>query len=350
MSSLDAKVNAMIASLPDNPVPEADSAPDKVAGSPPTGTASGAESAAGASESVAGSSPAAPDASAAPTMADLFAEKLAKVRDARKMQRESSTAGREREAAARARQEAEADRQAAAAEKARWDGLKNGTFLDTLKAAGKDPAKAFAEMQREAIEAGTPEAQMRRMREEMDRQLAETVEPLKKTIEQLQAERDATHSKAQEAAFSDDFKKDVGASDYQELRIEYPDERLLAHAKNFRDNPKFFYSVAKEHGVRLTSPGEGFTMVDILNVLKSVQDAHRAGTEQRRAALAPPPSGEAERPATSATVNGTAERRNAGQTIGNDLATARAADGKFVPTGSTASQRVRERARRLSGG
>lgn len=346
--NLDAKVTALINAAD---APAADSVPDKEAGAPPTGSASGAESAAGATGEAGRSSPTAPASPpAATTMADLFAEKLAKVREQRQASTQVQQAKAQREHAARIAAEAAEDRKAAAEERARWENLKSGNILETLKAAGRDPAQAFAEMQREAIEAGTPEAQLKRMRAEMDRQLAETVEPLQKTIEELKAERDAARASTQESAFASDFQKDIGGEAYRELRIEYPDDRLLAHAKNFRDNPKFFYSVADEHKVRLTSPGDGFTMVDILNTLRAVQDAHRAGTESRRAALAPPPSGETQQSATSPTVNGTAERRNAGATtIGNDLTTARAADGKFVPKGSTAAQRLRERTRRIAG-
>ena len=346
--NLDAKVTALINAADSS---AADSAPDNAAGAPPTGSASGAESAAGATGEAGLSSHTAPASSpAAPTMADVFAEKLAKIRESRRASTHVREAEVTRAEAARLSAEAAEDRKAAAAEKARWEGLKSGNILETIKAAGKDPAQVFAEMQREAIEAGTPEAQMRRMREEMDRQLADIVEPLKKTVAQLEAERDEARSRSQDGAFASDFQKDIASDDYRELRIEYPDERLLAHAKNFRDNPNFFYDVAKEHKVRLTSPGDGFTMVDILNTLRAVQDAHRAGTESRRAAYAPAPSSETQQSATRSTVNGTAERPNAGATtIGNDLTTARAADGKFVPKGSTASQRVRERARRIAG-
>lgn len=345
MTNLDAKVSALINA---SEGPTADSGPDKGAGAPPSGNASGSESAVGGLESAAGGNPAAPGSPAAPSMADVFAEKLAKTREARQAQRLASTASRDAHEAARVRQEAAADREAAAAERKQWEELKSGNILETLKRAGRDPAEVFAQMQREAIESGTPEAQLRRMREEMDRQLADTVEPLRKTIEQLTAEKARAEMQSAEQGFASDFGGAIEDPSFEDLRIEYPDDRLLQHAKNFRDNPKFFYDVAKQHQVRLTDPTQGFNMRDILNVLKSVQDAHRAGTESRRAARAPAPS-EAAPSAASPTVNGTAERRNAeATTIGNDLTTARAADGKFVPQGSTAAQRLRERTRRMS--
>ncbi len=345
MSSLDAKVSSLISAMPDDPV--ADSVPDKAATSPPSGTASGPESAAGALD--AASSPASPGSPAAPTMSDLFQEKLDEIRERRKAKGLGKQASVHVSRAARWEAEAQADREAAAAEKARWEGLKSGSFLETLKAAGKDPAVAFAEMQREAIEQGTPEAQMKRMREEMERQLATTVEPLQKTIAQLTEERDQAKADAHERGFVSDFESTAKDAAYQELRIEYPDARLLRLAKSFRDEPKFFYEQARANQVRLTDPAHGFNMVDILNVLSAVQAKHREETESRRAALAAP-SNAAERPASSPTVNGTAARPNAGQNIGNDLATARAADGKFVPKATTAAGRVRERARRIAGG
>ncbi len=346
MSTIDAKVSALIAALPQDS-PGADSASDKAAAAPPSGTSSGSESAAGAPD--AASSPASPGSSpAAPTMADLFSEKLKEVRDRRK----ASVAGREartRQAEAeRLAAETRAEREAVAKERAELaEGRKD--FRKFFEANGMSAQDAYEEMTRQAVEAGTPEAQRKADQAAWRAEMAQTVEPLKKTIEQLTKERDDAQRDAQERSFANDFATDVKADAYRELRIEYDDARLLEHAKRFRDEPKFFYRVAEEHAVALTDPSKGFSMVDILNVLQSVQDAHRKGTESRRAALAAP-SEAAEQPATSPTVNGTAARANAGQTIGNDLTTARAADGKFVPRGATAAQRVRERTRRLAGG
>lgn len=349
MTNLDAKVSALIHA---SEGPAADSALDKGAGAPPSGPESGAESAAGDPASVAGSSPAAPGSSVAPTMAELMAEKLAKVREERQLRGAKTQAKQARNEAARIAAEAQADRQAAAAERQRWEALRSGSYLEGIKALGKDPAEAFAEMQREAIEAGTPEAQMKRIRAEMERQLGETIEPLKKTVEELRAERDDLLAKTAEQGFVKDFSGTVAATEYDALRDEYPDERLLSIASNLRDNPNAFYAEAARLKVRLTSPGEGFTMKDILNVLKSAHDEHETGKQSRRASrTASTPSEAAQQTASSPTVNGTAARRTAGDTttIGNDLTTARAADGKFVPKGATAAQRIRERARRLGG-
>lgn len=346
MSTLDAKVSALIAAIPDDPVPGADSAPDKDAGAPPTGTASGSESAAGASE--AAGSPAPPGSSPAATMSDLMAEKLKEVRE----RRQASTALKEARAkeahVAKLRAEAEEDRKAAAAEKAALADARKD-YKAFFEANGMDARAAYEELTKQALEAGTPEAQMKAMQAAWKAEMAETVEPLKKTIEELTKERDEAQKAAADRSFAADFDGSIKDDAYRELRIEYSDERLYQHAKRFRDEPKFFYAVAREHQVRLTDPANGFTMPDILNVLSAVQAKHREGTESRRAALAPSEPA-AQQAAPSPTVNGTAARPNAGQTIGNDLTTARAADGKFIPKGTTASQRVRERARRLGGG
>lgn len=286
-------------------------------------------------------------------MADLFAEKLAKVREQRAASRLLQQAKARQSEVDRAAAAAEADRKAAAEERARWERLKSGSFLEGIKALGKDPRQAFEEMQREAVEAGTPEAQLRAMRDEFARQLAEQVEPLKKTIAELTESEKRARAEALEHAFASDFRSNVTDPTYEALLDEYPEERLLAYATAFRDDPAAFRKQAEEVSHRLTDPSGSFTMKDILDVLKAVQTRHYAEVEKRRAArAAATPNKPAPTAAPSSpTVNGTAERRNAGATtIGNDLATARAADGKFVPRGSTAAQRIRERTRRLSGG
>lgn len=340
MTNLDAKVSALI-----NETPGADSVSDEQPGVlPPAGDASGTESAPGATDDAKASSPDAPASSPGATMAEVFAEKLARLRE----KRQADTSLRE---AQEAREQAKADREAAAAEKARWEDLKSGSFLDGIKAMGRDPRAAFEEMQKEAVEAGTPEAQIKRMQSEFQRQLAEHVEPLKKTIEELRTERETLTKEASERAFASDFTASLEDPMYEEMRISNSDDAIRKHAVCFRDDPALFHSYARELKYDLPPPQEGFTMKHILGVLKSAHDQHTAETEKRRAArIAAKPSTAAQQAAT-VTVNGTAERRNAGVTnIGNDLATARAVDGKFIPKGSSAAQRIRERARRYSGG
>jgi hypothetical protein len=115
-----------------------------------------------------------------------------------------------------------------------------------------------------------------------------------------------------------------------------------------RDNPPYLLQQAKGLGVRLAweeqaaarlAAGEDltdeeptFTMLDILNVLKATQQRHFARLEeQRRKKTAAPQTGPGA-PAKQApvairpTVNGTAER-NAGTSLGNQLAATTAAEG-----------------------
>jgi hypothetical protein len=345
--NLDAKVNAII-----NASPGADSSSDGKGGAPPSASSSGAESAPGAADVDAGSGSQSPAGTpGAPTLADIMAAKYAKVVEDRKASRVLAKARAERGETSRLAAEAKADRDAAAAEAKRWNDLKTGNILETIKASGRNPREVFEQLTAEALEAGTPEAQMRRMKEEMDRQLADLVEPLKKTVEELTAEKKAQQEHAIETARQNDFNRHVTAAAYESLRDEYPPERLYGFVKALIESPDEFYKHQERFKVRLTTPGDGYNMQDILNVLKSVSDEHYTGVEKRRATrTAPNPSDAAPNAAPSLTVNGTAERRDAGTTtIGNDLATGRAADGKFIPRGATASQRIRERARRLSG-
>lgn len=350
MTDLAAKVTSLISAAESS---GAEPAPDAPAAAPPSAATSGADSA-----------PAGVDASRqatatpAPSLSDVMREKLAKTREAREAQRAEQRARAARADAERVRSEAQADREAAAAERARWESLKTGKFLDGIKALGKDPREAFEEMQREAIEAGTPEAQQRRMREEFDRQLKEETEKVAKQLrEELAAEKRAAAQQAEAARFEGDFVRAVADSAYEALRDEYEDEQLFGFANGFRANPPALFKLAGELGVRLTDPTKGFTMRDILNVLAAKQATHERARDQRRAArtAASTPTSQAAPTAAappSPTVNGTAaKQRNAGATtIGNDLATERASDGRFVPRGSTASSRIRERVRRLSEG
>lgn len=287
-------------------------------------------------------------------MADLFAEKLAILREQRASDRSIQTAKQRQEEAAKLAAEAQADREAAAATRAKWERIgTDGTFLDGIRELGRDPVAEFKRMQQEAIEAGTPEAEIKRVTARFEKQIAEQVEPLKKTIAELQAEREALRTQTTEQGFASDFAGTIKAGEYDNLRDFYSEDALLGRARVLRDDPEQFRSYAEQYKVPLTEPDGSFTMQDILNVLKSAHDEHMTEAEKRRAArtAATPAPGGPSAPPLSPTVNGTEARRNAGvTTIGNDLATERAADGKFVPRGSTAAQRIRERTRRLTGG
>jgi hypothetical protein len=278
-------------------------------------------------------------------MVDLFAEKLAKVTDARRANRVLERARAQGSEAARLAAEAKADRDAAAKERAELaDGRKD--FRKFFAANGMDPKTAYEEMTRQALEADTPDAKLKVMQAAWKAELAETVEPLKKTIAELTEEKKQAAAQATERSRQDNFNRAVQADAYESLRDEYPPESLYRHVQNMIVDPELFYAHQERLKVRLTSPGKGYNMEDILNVLKSAQDEHETGKQTRRATrAAPTPSDAAPNAAPSPTVNGT--RTAATTTIGNDLTTARAADGKFIPKGATAAQRIRERARRL---
>jgi hypothetical protein len=324
MASLEA-VTAAIAAA--NEVPEAEPAADSIAAlSPPAaGDGSEADSASGAS------SPAAPPDGAttpeAPTSdpavkRQLLEEKVAALREAR---RAAQIEAKARRAAA----EAAADRKAAAEERAKFDGLKNGTFLETIKALGQDPRQVFEEMKREAIEANAPEAQIRRMQERFDAQLREQLEPLQQTIEELRAEKEQAAARAHEAQMRADFSAHVQA--YPKLREEYDDADLERLARRFVSEPDALYMHAESLG--LTLPPDRFTMRHILDVLQATQDAHEQKRQQRRAAIAPNPQA-TPAPPVARTVNGT----SAVTTLGNDFSSTRASES--TPRELTRDERV----------
>ena len=344
---------------PDPVTPDAESASDADGASPPA-TASGVDSASGASdEAAAGNSPVAPGSSPeAPTLADINREKLRLLRERRRDQRETAEGARARAEAEQLRAQADADAKAAAAERAKWESLgKDGSYLDGLKALGKDPRAEFERLKDEAIAAGTPEAMIAQMERKFEQRLSELVEPLKKTVETLTEREQRLAAAARERDTADAVKGDyadavkkAGAT-YDDLLDAEGEEKVLGAARALIESPESFHEYRRRYNVRLTGAGGRYNMTDILNVLAAAQAEHDGGRAKRRAArTAANPSDAA--PATAAptetpTVNGTAAPRNAGTaTIGNDLATARAAEGTFKPTGKTAAQRIRERTNR----
>ncbi len=262
--------------------------------------------------------------------------------------REKRQAAKIKEQARAERQAAAEDRKAVAAEKARYDGLKTGSYRDTLVALGRDPAKTFAEMQREQIEASTPEAQARRQREEDERALEERFKPVLSELEQLRAERAQWAADAHASAIQNSYQHAAADPAFANLRIEYSDEVLLDHASYYDKKPQEFFAVADEYGVKLTHPGKGFSMHEVLQVLSAAQAAHDSGVQARRAAQRP-----AEHQSASPTVNGTAPRRNAGTAPGNGLASERGPTGAADSAVLSPQDRMRARARdeiRRSGG
>lgn len=221
------------------------------------------------------------------------------------------------------------------AEATKYEGLRNGTFLETIKGLGKDPQEVFKEMVAEAKRQGTPEAQIAMMRDQFSKQLNEAVEPLKQSLEEERKKRqelEDDHKKRIEAqeneVFAADFDVQVKAPDWVDLRVEYGDKRLLRLVSNLKSDPDAMRAHAKELGVKLTYPDRRFTMKDILSVLKAAHVAHETEKKQRRDQMQAPTSSQGapqQAPANARTVNGTAEKRNAGTNpLGNDSAASKA--------------------------
>ena len=270
------------------------------------------------------------DAKARAARLALYEEKLKGQREKRQAQRLIETARAERKAA-------QDDRDAAKAERAKYDGLKTGSYKETLEALGRDPRKTFEEMQREAIEASTPEAQARRDKADAERALEERFKPVLSELEQLREERKLMLAERAEHHISTSFQKAAADSAFADLRIEYPDEALLDHAKHYDKHPDQLRAAAVQFGVRLTAPEKGFTMHELLQVLSAAQAAHNAGVQARRAAQRPAEPQSAAPP----TVNGTAPRRNAAAN-GNELASSRA-PGKAETSSLSPRDRLRQR-------
>jgi hypothetical protein len=271
------------------------------------------------------------EAKAKAARAALLEEKLAHAREKRQAQRLAERAKADRQAAA-------AEREAAAAERSKYDGLRTGSFKDTLQALGRDPMKTFEEMQREAIEASTPEAAARREREASERALEERFKPILSELEQLRAERAQWAAQSHATAIRSSFQQAAADPAFADLRVEYDDETLLEHAQFYDKNPDQFRAAAHQHGVRLTDPAKGFTMHELLQMLSAAQAAHNAGVQARRAAQRPPAP-----QAGTPTVNGTAPRRNAAVN-GTDSANGRAPAGT-EDSSLSPRERMRLRAR-----
>ena len=261
----------------------------------------------------------------------LLEEKLKGAREKRQAQRLAEQAKADRKAAA-------AERETAAAEKAKYAGLKEGSFKDTLKALGRDPREAWEEMNREAIEGSTPEAQAKRAEEKRQKEIEDKFTPIQEELRQLREERVQWQAQQEHTRVVTNFQRSLADPTFTELRVEYPDEVLFEHAQHYVSHPDDLYAAADQFSVQLTDRSKGFTMHELLQVLSAAQAAHNAGVQARRAAQRPA-AAQAGKPPT---VNGTAERRNAGTANGIDLASPRATAKAEV---STLSPRERMRQR-----
>ncbi len=264
---------------------------------------------------------------------ELFEEKL-------KTARERRHAARLAERATADRKAAKAEREQAAAERAKYDGLKEGSFKQTLETLGRDPRKTFEEMQREAIEASTPEAQAKRDREALQRDIDAKLTPMQQELERLKRVEAESIAREEHRAIVTNFTRAVADPAFKDLRVEYSDEQIFDHVRSLLGTPQgveVLHETARKHNVQLTDPQKGFTMQEILHTLAAEQAAHDRGKQARRAAQSP-----AEPQSAQPTVNGTAPRRNAGTAIGNDLASQRATTKAEVP-GLSPRERLRQR-------
>ncbi len=272
----------------------------------------------------------------------LYEEKLIASREKRQGQRIA-------ERARAIQKQAAEDRRLAAEERAKYDGLKKaGTIKQTLEALGKNPREFMEEAQREAIEYSTPEAVAKREQERVDARIAEQ----QARIDALEKERtdaiEAQRAQAYDTHLVTHFTNTLADPAFKDLRIAYPDEVLLDHARYYDKHPLELHQHAKTYGVRLTQPQKGFSMHELLQVLSAAEADYNAGKQARLAATAPP---EAQQNGNPPTVNGTAARRNAG-TVTNELASQRASPAPKV-SGSVKerlAQSIEEEIRRHSGG
>ncbi len=276
----------------------------------------------------------------------LYEEKLTASREKRQAQRTIEKAKAERKAAAAERQAAA---EHAAAEKAKYEGLKKaGSIKQTLELLGKNPREFIEEAQREAIEYSTPEAAAKRAQEALDAKFAEQQAKIDALVKEREDALAAEAARNEHQRLVTHFQKSLDDPAFKALRVEYPDEVLLDHAQHYAANPAELHQHARTYGVRLTDPHGRFTMHELLQVLSAAQAAHDAGKQARQAAQSPP-EGQTGKPPT---VNGTAERRNAG-TVTNDLASQRASPGPKVSSGSVKDRlaaSIEEEIRRYSGG
>jgi hypothetical protein len=262
--------------------------------------------------------------------AALFDEKLKAAREKRQAQRLEEKARAERKAAAADRKAAEAERAALA------DGRKD--FRKFFEANGMDARQAYEEMTKQALEAGTPEAEQRRQLEALQKHFEDKFTPVQRELEALREREAKWAAQSHEHAMVSNYQQAAVDPAYTDLRAEYDDATLMEYVRHYDRNPSELVQHADTYGVRLTDPANGFTMREILDVLKSAQDAHERAKQARRAAIAPTGPQSAQ-----PSVNGTAPRRNAGTAVGNDLAAQRASTKAEAP-GLSPKERMRQRA------
>lgn len=362
-----AKIEAVAAKL--GPSEGAEPAPENDAAATPAGVASGSGSApadGGSPPPQGGEAGPAGPSPGATISAEEIERKLAADRERRAERARKRQADEDAAAAKKAREEAEQAKKDAAEQAEKWRKM---PWRERALAEGRNPLEVFNEMREEALKANTPEARFEAMEkawQERHEALAAELKAEREARENERKERDEEAKKAQkthsERAFQHDFERTVMDQKYESLRDEYDAPQLFQIVQVQRDNPDKFLEHAKSLGVRLqweevaaarlaagedlTDEDPTFTMVDILNVLKAVQDRHFKRLEEQRRKKQAAPQTAPEAPAKKApvakqtTVNGTAER-NAGSSLGNNIAATTAA-GAPTDTRKSREQKVKE--------
>jgi hypothetical protein len=275
----------------------------------------------------------------APDAAELRA-KLQRDRDRRAERERRKKIDDDARAAEAARKEAEAIRD-------KWAKLgKDGSIIERVKEAGGDPREVFEAMKREALESGTPEALIAKVTKTFEGQIAELKSALQAERDARETERRNAAQQAQEFEFQTDFQKALKVDAFAPLLEEYEPQELYPLVRSLRDDPQLLFETAEglgvDLGIDLTDPEATFNMGHIFTVMRAQQAAHEA-KRQRLKKSAEPHQSQSAQPteARRPTVNGT-EARNAGTTIGNDLA---ASQGTAKPDYSNESHK--ERLKRL---
>lgn len=275
------------------------------------------------------------DGGGAGSDAEVRAARLSLLAEKTRALRESRHAKKAEARLSEREKELEEKRRATEEERKRWTDLQPGDIKSRILAAGGDPKAVFDAMQKEALEAGKPEAEIRRMRAEFEKNfdeklkpLADTIAELKKENEDLKADRQRDAEDRARGEFAADYRETAQQSDYADLRIEYGDQRLFRLCENMKKNPDELRAFAKQLNVKLTFPDKRFNMKDILTVLKAAHVQHETEKKQRRDQMQAPttsPGAPQQAPANARTVNGTADKRNAGTNpLGNDNAASKA--------------------------
>ena len=316
-----------------------------------TDSAASGEGSASADEQVQASQPAdgaptdatappSPEATTTAPDAEVLRAKLAKDRERREERARRKKIDDDTRAAEDARKEAEAVRD-------KWAKLgKEGSIIDRVKEAGGDPRQVFEAMKEEALKAGTPEAQIAKVTQTFETKIAALEAKLaaKEEAEKQREARDA--AAAQERQFQTDFATALKQEAFAPLLEEYEPQDLYPLVQSLASDPQLLFDTAEalgvDLGIDLTDPEETFNMGHIFTVMRAQQAAHEAKRQRLKKSAEPqqsPPAQPAE--ARKPTVNGT-EARNAGTTIGNDLA---ASQGSQKPDYSKESHK--ERLKRL---